>query len=273
LEQQLANDLPGTMADRHQIEQVLVNLIVNATSALTTCPKPRLLTVGTEENGNYIRIVVADNGPGIPERIIEQIFDPFFTTKPVGKGTGLGLTISNTIVQEHRGRILAENQPTGGARFVVELPIVEAPTITPATQNRSVSATVKEDPRQRSVLIVDDEPGIIAVLSEIVSELGHRVTTAANGAEAMKRVAEHTFDVILSDMRMPDMDGQKFYRALKEKDESLAHRIIFVTGDTVSTDTRAFLEETGNRWLSKPFTIQQIINAVNEVLNGEVVAA
>jgi two-component system NtrC family sensor kinase len=126
---------------------------------------------------------------------------------------------------------------------------------------------------QRSVLIVDDEPGIIAVLSDVVSELGHQVATATNGVEAMERVATRSYDVILSDMRMPDMDGEKFYRTLKEKDGALARRIVFVTGDTVSTDTRAFLEETGNRWLSKPFNIQQIIDAVDDVLNRQVVAA
>ncbi|HUI08172.1 MAG TPA: response regulator [Verrucomicrobiae bacterium] len=271
LEQRLANDLPNTMADHNQIEQVLVNLIVNAVYALTTRPKPRVLTISTVENGNYIRITVADNGPGIPKEFIGQIFDPFFTTKPLGKGTGLGLTISNTIIQEHRGKILVENQPTGGAKFLVELPIVECPAPLPDSQSRPEAKPLKGAHRTRSVLIVDDEPGIIAVLSEVVSELGHDVTTATNGVEAMERIAARPYDVILSDMRMPDMDGTTLFKTLKERDKALAHRIIFVTGDTVSTETRAFLEETGNRWLSKPFNIQQIVDAIDNVLSKEAV--
>jgi PAS domain S-box-containing protein len=115
LDQRLATDLSTTKADPSQIEQVLVNLIGNAIHALSERPNPRVLTIRTEEAGNYIRMIVSDNGPGIPQDIIGRIFDPFFTTKPLGKGTGLGLTISNTIIQEHRGKILVENPQIGRA--------------------------------------------------------------------------------------------------------------------------------------------------------------
>ncbi len=273
LKSSLTADLPKTMVDHGQIEQVLVNLISNAVHSLSAREKPRQLTVGTEENGYYIRIVVADNGPGISREIIGQIFNPFFTTKPLGKGTGLGLTISNTIVQEHRGKILVESQPGAGAKFVVELPIVQAGV-------EAVPAEALPAPKRQllpqgkhSILIVDDEPGIVEVLSAVLSETGHDVVSATNGEEAMARIATGKFDVILSDMRMPGMDGVQLFETLKGKDEGLAHRIIFVTGDTVSPDTRSFLEDTGNRWVSKPFNIQQIIDTVNEVLGEEAVAA
>jgi two-component system NtrC family sensor kinase len=274
LEAKLAADLPKTMADHNQIEQVLVNLISNAVYVLSAREKPGVLTIRTEENGYYIHIVVADNGPGIPKDIVGQIFDPFFTTKPLGKGTGLGLTISNTIVQEHRGKILVESQPDTGAKFTVELPIVEAGIgAVPAEPLPAAKRLPVQQGRRSSVLIVDDEPGIVDVLSEIISEADHDVATATNGAEAMERIATGKFDVILSDMRMPGMDGVRLFETLKKKDEGLAHRIIFVTGDTVSPDTRAFLEDTGNRWISKPFNVQQIIDTINEVLGEQAVAA
>lgn len=273
MEQRLASDLPNTMADPNQIEQVLINLIGNAVYVLGTRPKPRTLTISTEESGNYIRIIVADNGPGVPKDVIGQIFDPFFTTKPLGKGTGLGLTISNTIIQEHRGKLLVENQPTGGAKFIVELPIVQCVTTAPADQAPPEAKPLAADSAKRSALIVDDEPGIVAVLSEIISGIGYDVTTATNGVEAMERITSGTYDVILSDMRMPDMDGVKLFETLKKENEVLAHRIVFVTGDTVSPDTRAFLKGTGNRWLSKPFKIQQVIDAVNNMVEKEAVAA
>jgi two-component system NtrC family sensor kinase len=271
LEQRLASDLSTTMADPGQIEQVLVNLVGNAIQALSGRANPRVLTIRTEEVGNYIRIIVADNGPGIPRDILGRIFDPFFTTKPLGKGTGLGLTISNTIIQEHRGRIQVENQPAGGAKFTVELPVVQC-AVTPTADRlpleikRPAAGSAK-----RTVLVVDDEPNIVALLQMVLTQDGYEVGTATNGQEALERIAARSYDLILSDMRMPGMDGRKLFDAVKKHNPALAHRIVFVTGDTVSPDTQAFFEETGNRWLSKPFKIAQVVDTVNEVLEKEAV--
>ncbi|HUJ12120.1 MAG TPA: response regulator [Verrucomicrobiae bacterium] len=273
LETQLAKDLPETMADHGQIEQVLVNLIGNAIYALSARRQPRVLTIASEETGNYIRIGVSDNGDGLPKDIVGKIFDPFFTTKPLGKGTGLGLTISNTIVQEHRGKILAENRLTGGARFTVELPVIPCATRAMEAEKTTETGSATSAPLKGSVLVVDDEPGIVEVLSEVLSGLGHKVVAATNGEEAMERIAVGSFDVILSDMRMPGMDGVKFFESLKQANKTLAHRIVFVTGDTVSPETRAFLESTGNRWVTKPFNIQQIIDTVDDMLDEQAVAA
>jgi two-component system NtrC family sensor kinase len=270
-DQHLAIDLSMTMADPSQIEQVLVNLVGNAIQVLSGRPDPRVLTIRTEESGNYIRIIVADNGPGIPREIIGQIFDPFFTTKPLGKGTGLGLTISNTIIQEHRGKILVENQLAGGAKFTVELPVVEC-TVTPTAD--PVPPEIKPpaaESAKRTVLVVDDEPNVLALLKMVMTRNGYEVVTATNGQQALERIAARSYDVILSDMRMPGMDGRKFFETVKKHNPALAHRIVFVTGDTVSADTQAFFEETGNRWLGKPFNIAKVVDTVNEVLEKEAV--
>ncbi|MGD1019627.1 MAG: ATP-binding protein [Verrucomicrobiia bacterium] len=271
LEQRLAGDLPATMADPNQIEQILVNLVGNAIHALSGRPDPRVLTIRTEEAGNYIRMIVADNGSGIPPEIIGQIFDPFFTTKPLGKGTGLGLTISNTIVQEHRGRIQVENQPAGGAKFTVELPVIECAVAPPADRLPPEIEPPAAESSRRTVLIVDDEPNVLALLKMVMTRNGYEVVTASNGQQALERVTARSYDLILSDMRMPGMDGRKFFETVKKRNPALAHRIVFVTGDTVSPDTQAFFEETGNRWLSKPFNIAQVVDTVNEVLEKEAV--
>lgn len=270
-EQQLASDLSTTMADPGQIEQVVVNLIGNAIQVLSGRPKPRVLTIRTEETGNYIRIIVADNGPGIPREILGQIFDPFFTTKPLGKGTGLGLTISNTIIQEHRGRIQVENQPAGGAKFTVELPVVQCAVTPTADRLPPEIKPPATESVKRTVLVVDDEPNVLALLKTVMTRNGYEVVTATNGQEALERVAARSYDVILSDMRMPGMDGRKFFETVKKQNPALAHRIVFVTGDTVSADTQAFFEETGARCLSKPFSIAQVVDTVNEVLEKEAV--
>ena len=272
VEMRLTEELPETMADRNQIQQVLINVIGNAIYAVSARPQPRILSIASEETGNYLRVIISDNGAGLPQDIIGKIFDPFFTTKPLGKGTGLGLTISNSIIQEHRGKLLAENRSTGGARFTVELPII--PCASAATENRQRVPTPASRPQGKgAVLIVDDEPGIVEVLTEILSDAGHTVAAATNGQEAIERIAGQSFDVIVSDMRMPGMDGVKFFEMLKQSNEPLAHRIIFVTGDTVSPETREFLESTGNLWLSKPFNVHQVTEAVDELLDANAVAA
>jgi len=235
-------------------------------------PNPRILTARTEESGNFIRMIVADNGPGIPKDILGQIFDPFFTTKPLGKGTGLGLTISNTIVQEHRGRILVENRPTGGAKFTVELPVVQCTVAAPeADPLPSPTKPLAEAAAKRPVLVVDDEPNVLALLKMIMMRNGYEVVTATTGQEALECIATRSYDLILSDMRMPGMDGRKFFETVRKQNPALAHRIVFVTGDTVSADTQAFFEDTGNHWLSKPFNIAQVKDTVDEVLEEETV--
>lgn len=276
VETNLAKDVPKTMADYHQIEQVVVNLLTNAIYALGTQPKPRILKMSTEDNGNFVRIIVADNGPGIPSDNIAKLFDPFFTTKPLGKGTGLGLTICNTVIQEHRGKILVESTPKQGATFTVELPVVACVAETASQPQRKIMPAAKPQPpsdTKPSVLLVDDEPGILAVMTEVIGGLGYQVTTATNGHEALEQIDKGTFDVMLSDMRMPGMDGGQLYEALKAKNHKLANRMIFVTGDTVSADTHAFLELTGNRWLSKPFNIQQVVDVLEDVLKKQMVGA
>jgi CheY-like chemotaxis protein/anti-sigma regulatory factor (Ser/Thr protein kinase) len=271
LVQQLADDLSATMADPTQIEQVVVNLVGNAIHALGGRPSPSILTLRTEESGNYLRIIVADNGPGIPREILGQIFDPFFTTKPLGKGTGLGLTISNTIIQEHRGRILVENQLVGGAKFTVELPVLQCAVAPSADRLPPEIKPLAAESTKRTALVVDDEPNVLALLKMIMTRNGYEVVTASNGQQALERIAVRSYDVILSDMRMPGMDGRKFFETVKKQNPALAHRIVFVTGDTVSPDTQEFFEETGNRWLSKPFRIAQITDTVNEVLKKQAV--
>jgi CheY-like chemotaxis protein/anti-sigma regulatory factor (Ser/Thr protein kinase) len=259
------------MADPNQIEQVLVNLVGNAIQVLSGRPDPRVLTICTEEAGNYIRMIVADNGPGIPREIIGQIFDPFFTTKPLGKGTGLGLTISNTIIQEHRGRIQVENQLAGGAKFTVELPMIQCAVTLTADRPLPEIKPPAAKSAQRTVLVVDDEPNVLALLKMLVTRNGFEVVTATNGQQALECIAARSYDLILSDMRMPGMDGRKFFETVKKQNPALSHRIVFVTGDTVSADTQAFFEETGNRWLSKPFKIAQVADTLNEVLEKEAV--
>jgi two-component system NtrC family sensor kinase len=268
----LAPDLPLTKGDAIQIEQVINNLISNAIHALEfKPPAERRLKITTEVSGFFVRVTITDSGPGIPAAVRDKIFDPFFTTKPPGKGTGLGLSISNTILQEHHGRIWFESEPGRWTEFYVELPIVPveekvAAPVAPAPEI-SESETLPVPAEQR-LLVVDDEPGIRDVLKDVLSCSGYVVDTAFNGSDAVRQLSVTRYDLIISDLCMPEMDGEALFKTIQATDARLAGRIIFVTGDTVSPKSREFLDHSGNRWLSKPFNIRDVEDTVRSVLGG-----
>ena len=253
--------------DPDQVQQVLFNVIKNAEQSMIDSAGGGRLTVVTRGSAESIRVSIADNGPGIPPDIQRRIFDPFFTTKEVGQGTGLGLTICYSIIDEHGGRIWTENQPAGGAVFHIELPIreAEAPETTSASGNGAASMLSASINGLR-VLVVDDELTIRLLLHDILRLDNHNVALASSGIEAADLVERERFDVILTDMKMPGMDGAELYRHVRSRDPAQARRIIFITGDTVSPDTRAFLQRVSNPVLSKPFKIGPLREAIEGVL-------
>jgi len=264
-----APDLPATKADADQLEQVLANLVTNAIQALDNHLGKRVIEVTTETRGDKIRIAVADSGPGVPFQILDRIFDPFFTTKGPGKGTGLGLSICYSIMEEHKGKIWVESEAGKGARFIAELPVVNCQDSGDEGNDAGGERVMDPEAPQGRLLIVDDEPGIVEVLQEVLRSSGYHVDTASNGAEALKRIAAQDYDLVISDLCMPEMSGQQLHAAIQERYPHLLDRIIFLTGDTVSPGSRSFLEQTGARWLSKPFNITEIENLVRSYLRAE----
>jgi len=268
----LAPDLPATKADPLQIEQVLNNLITNAIHAMAGHGKEHTLTVTTTSTGSEIRITVSDTGQGISQEIIGKIFDPFFTTKGPGKGTGLGLSISNTIMQEHRGKIWAQSERGQGATFHVELPIVECDE-EPAAAVTPPAPPVVAPTTRRSVLLVDDEPGIRDVLAEVLTADGYDADIATGGEEAWKKINAKFYDVIISDLNMPGMDGEMLYRHVLGLKPKQAQRMVFLTGDTVGQKWHAFLDRTKNPCLTKPFNIREIEELVSRMVKEDAAAS
>ncbi len=263
----LAAGLPLVFADGHQVQQVLLNLVINAEQAMLQAHGRGVLVVRTWHDADQESVVleINDDGPGIPDDLQPKIFDPFFTTKEVGKGTGLGLTVAYAIVQEHGGRIRLESRPNVGASFYVELPVTGA-KLAPAQATRS-SSGLPEVVVGASILLVEDEAALAAVVTEALRDVGYLVERAADGEEALTKVmTEQSFDVVVCDLKMPRLDGKAFYRTLAAAAPGLAKRVIFVTGDVVGTDAEQFLEESGCRWLSKPFRLADLLRAVKEVL-------
>lgn len=261
----LASNLPSVFADVHQIQQVLLNLMINAEQAMLETNGRGSLVVRTRHDGerDAAIIEVVDNGPGIPIESQMRIFDPFFTTKEVGKGTGLGLTVAYAIAQEHGGRIRVKPTPGGGATFAVELPLSSLDTAPKPTRQ---TLTPMEAARGASVLIVEDERALATALAEALTDAGLEVDHAGDGEEALACLRRANYDVVICDLKMPRVDGMTLYRAIAAATPELARRVIFVTGDVAGTDAERFLEESGCRWLAKPFRLSELLRAVRETL-------
>ena len=265
VEMALDPEVPMIQADFHQLQQVFLNIVINAHQAMKQTGRPGMLHVSTRYRDGMVVAEIRDNGPGIAPEDLGRIFDPFFTTKEVGQGTGLGLSICYGIVQEHQGWIGARNAPTGGAIFSVALPVadLDAP---PERVEQPAPEPVAPSAIKRNILVVDDELAILDILRQVLRADGHRVDTALNGAVAMRKIDAERYDVIISDLRMPGMSGQELYEAILHRDPSLAKRVLFSTGDVVNTETNAFLERCGNNYLQKPFEIDALRRAVHDVL-------
>lgn len=278
--------LPFMQGDAGQLQQVLMNLIGNARQAIEQQGRGgtiRLSTRSVDENRAVLE--VRDDGPGVPEAIRARIFDPFFTTKPAGIGTGLGLAIVLSIVREHGGQVKVASPPGGGAVFTLEFPAAPAEEsrlfglpatgpgrkaeyllahdgLTPAPHPRAArSAKVK-----RSVLVVEDEPTVAGLISDVLEDDGFRVDVLLDGREALRRAAKENYDLVICDMKMPSLDGQRFYKALVRTGNPLRDRFLFVTGDVIAAHTHEFLERHHLPHVAKPFRVEELTERVRGVL-------
>jgi two-component system NtrC family sensor kinase len=275
VETDFAADVASAEGDSHQLQQVVLNLILNAEQAILGSG------VGGRRTGDHIRIItstrqmgdatwvitqVADNGPGISPAVLPRVFEPFFTTKKVGDGAGLGLSVSYGIVEQHAGRLSVESEP-GRTVFTLELPA--ATSAEPAPETAAETALASERARAlgrgRRVLVVDDEPAIVELVTTVLDDQGWSVDVASGGRAALERLQQTHYDLVLSDVRMPEGDGADFYRAAVAQQKELAKRFLFMTGDTANEDAWRVLQATRAPVLSKPFTPQALLHAVERV--------
>ena len=261
----LSAGLPQVFADSHQLQQVLLNLVINSEQAMLSANGRGVLVVRTWHDTERESVVleINDDGPGVPDEVQPKIFDPFFTTKGVGKGTGLGLTVAYAIVQEHGGKIRLESRPGRGASFFVELPVSGRATDRPAPPSRQPAGT---DGPHESILVVEDEIPLAVAVADALRDAGYGVEHAGDGEQALQKIAVKTFDLVICDLKMPRLDGKAFFRQLVATTPGMAGRVLFVTGDVAGTDAEGFLEQTGCPWLAKPFRLADLLRAVKDGL-------
>ena len=252
-------EMPQTMADAFQLQQVVLNLLANAEHALTSWTGERTITVVTQQEDELLSISVSDTGPGISPDHLSRVFNPFFTTKPVGQGTGLGLSISDGIVREHGGRIRVDSQPGKGATFVVELPRTMPPTVPGASAGAdSAKETISVQPQR--LLVIDDEPGLRQALTMYFQARGHVVDSAENAAEGMQLASRGDYDALLLDLRLPDADGDDVLRDLEHVGR-VPRRVVFATGDPESAAARA-VSSAGYPVIGKPFALNSVASVL-----------
>lgn len=258
----LAPNLPMTVVDAGQIQQVFLNIILNAEIEMKKAHQGGTLQIKTEEINNTIRISFKDDGPGISKKNLDKIFEPFFTTRETGEGAGLGLSVSYGIVMQHNGKIYVQSRPGKGANFVVELPVVcGAGHLKPAEPPAE-----DEEIGKFKVLAVDDEPIVQYLLSQTLDKY-HEVDIVSNGNSAIEKLDQEDYDIILLDVRLPGMSGIELYEHILNKDKSLADKVIFITGDTMNKNTMTYIQNAGIPLVTKPFDSGQLTKTIGQVLS------
>jgi PAS domain S-box-containing protein len=272
---EVADPLPRVMGDATQIQQVLVNLCVNARDAM---PDGGTLTVDVHpvelsetdaernidaEPGTYVCVRVQDTGTGMPDEVMDKIFEPFYSTKEEGEGTGLGLSTAYSIVQSHDGFIEVDSEEGEGTVFRVYLPVSEKERERRAPSQEPGTAATGNGER---VLVVDDEEFILETTREALRDVGYRVLTASGGEEALRTLDEYdgNLDVVVTDLRMPNMDGFDLIRTLRARAPTLP---IVAASGVADGRTDEALEAGAQTFLAKPFTAETLHSTLQEVLH------
>jgi two-component system, cell cycle sensor histidine kinase and response regulator CckA len=267
---QLCSEPLRLMADSGQLEQVLVNLVINARDAIGPGGKIEIVTRRADEidkaeqdaeglpGGEYACLDVRDDGAGIAPEVQERLFEPFFTTKPPGKGTGLGLATSFGIVRQHEGTIRVLSEPGKGTTMRVLLPLGIG--VEPLATS-GVVEVVKQKPR---VLVVEDEPQVRAIAARALSSAGFDVQQAANGALGLACVKrqDRPFDVVVTDVVMPELSGPDMARAVRELYPESG--LVFMSGYPEAMQSAHAGEFAGAAFLAKPFSPQELVEAVRQ---------
>ncbi len=264
LKLKLKDRLPQVVGDLDQLTQVISNLVLNAAQAMKDWSGQREVTISTyvDRETGHVCLTVSDTGPGIPADLRTRVFEPFFTTKAPGAGTGVGLSLCLNIVTAHGGQLNVQETPGGGATFYIHLPLPEQLRDKKADQAALPQAKIAP----MRILIVDDEFELPQTLADLLTADGHSFDFAINGRIALDKLQARKFDFILSDLRMPEMDGPTMFRHICAEFPEYRQRIVFITGDTLTTFVRDFLQDNPVRFIEKPYTLAEVTKAIAEQL-------
>jgi PAS domain S-box-containing protein len=259
-------DLPWMTADAAQLQQVFLNLIINAEYAIKKARNGGTLIVSARRAGNHVLISFADNGVGLTGEVKSRLFQPFFTTKATGEGTGLGLSLSMGIIKEHSGTIRAEGEPGKGSTFTVELPIVQCET--EPVDVKSPYINIRRGKTIR-MLVVDDEPSVRQLIKALMNSEDFAVDECLTPYDALNRLGKTFYDVIFVDIRMPGMSGRELYDEIAVRHPKEALRVIALTGDTSDRSSFEFFATRCVPVITKPFDREKLDEMVGKILMAD----
>jgi two-component system, NtrC family, sensor kinase len=255
--------LPVVLADGHQIQQVLLNVINNARQAIESHKSGGQINIHTRTFGEHVHIIIRDDGPGISSEHLLRIFDPFFTTKQVGQGTGLGLSLCYGIIKEHGGSITPSSQPDAGTTFTIQLPILHLNgDVIEAGSAVKPKALNPNEGAGKQILVIDDEEAILQILRERLTARGYSVDTASDGESALRQLRQQNYDVTFCDWKMPGLNGRQIYEKQLEANPDQCRRFVFCSGDVVNEQMHRFLEREKCPYLPKPFNFEDVHAAI-----------
>jgi PAS domain S-box-containing protein len=255
------SSLPWVTVDPGQMQQVFMNLIVNAEYALKKVNRPGKLTVSTREQDGYLLISFKDNGLGMSPETLSRLFQPFFTTKEPAEGTGLGLAHARAKINELGGDIEVLSPPDEGAEFIIKLPLAASSTTSVSMPHEQQSPSSM--PAQASILVVDDEPSIRAYLQQLLTRSGYRVDQAADSKQTLAQLENHPYDVLLMDIRMPGISGRDLYDEIIRRWPEMTDRVLFITGDVSDQATRKFLKGRKLPFITKPLEREALLEKIS----------
>ncbi len=262
----LDSNSPVVLLDPARIQQVLLYLINNSAEAMTSS-EPRKIRVGTSHDHGMISIWVSDTGRGIPDSLKDRIFEPFFTTHTGHTHAGLGLSISKGIIEEHGGSFELVSVEGQGTRMTVHLPLVPVPSEgieeAPASQRPELKF------ENLFALSIDDERDNAELVAHILGRMGFHVEVMTNSTQALRRLSQENFDLVVCDVRMPHLDGRQLYRELKKLRPRTFPRTLFTTGDSADPEAQLFATNNQVLLVSKPFTSEELMGAVHELFAKE----
>lgn len=250
LDEQYADGMPPVWVNREEIQQVVLNLVLNAEHAMRAAHGRGHLTVRTAVVDSNVIVEVRDDGPGIPAEVAGRVFEPFFSTKGVGEGTGLGLSIALGIADAHGGMLTLVPTPSG-ACFRLTIPAAR-----PADLSQEWSGEVPMGPRR--ALVADDEPAVRVMLQRMLMRRGFTVDLAVDGDGALSLIDTRRYDVAFCDVRLPKMGGFALYARISNRHDSVAHAFVFISSDQLDPDSRAFIDRERIPAISKPFSGEQL---------------
>jgi CheY-like chemotaxis protein len=265
-------------ADPGQVEQIIMNLVVNARDAMPTGGKLTIELRDVEldgdyaaahadvKPGSYVMLAVSDTGIGMDAATQARMFEPFFTTKEKGKGTGLGLSTVLGIVEQSGGNICVRSEPGQGTRFEVFLPRAERPGPLPSRESKRIDVPVRGT---GTILLVEDDEALRALVGRMLEKLGYEVLAASSGDQALDLCRNHAakIDLVLTDVIMPNLSGRQLVEQLRALRTDV--KVLFMSGYTDDTILQHGVTELGVAFLQKPFTPPSLAKKVREVLESQ----